>query len=268
MPRLLLDGREIAGFIKQRHFEQVKRMRVKPTLAIVQAGDDPASNTYIRVKRRYGEDIGVRVEHHRVAPDLESLLQQIDLLNNDPNVHGIIVQLPLPGSASNDTEEVLNRVAPEKDVDGLANDSRFDPATPAAIIWLLASYDIVIRDATVTVVGRGRLVGAPLAKMLEDSGAHVIRCDQTTTDLASQTLKADVIISGTGRPNLITTGMVKPGATIVDAGGGHRDGKLAGDVNPALFENSSLAITPNPGGVGPMTVATLFEHTLQAAKNA
>ncbi len=152
-----------------------------------------------------------------------------------------------------------------KDVDGLGPNSPFDAATPKAILWLLGGYNIDFKGKTVVVVGQGLLVGAPLATMLEDSGAHVIRCDKSTADLRSEVMKADIIVTATGQPNLITADMVKSGTVVIDAGTAEIDGNLVGDVDHALYEDESLKITPNPGGVGPITVAALFDNLLQAA---
>jgi methylenetetrahydrofolate dehydrogenase (NADP+) / methenyltetrahydrofolate cyclohydrolase len=190
-------------------------------------------------------------------------LSLVQKLNNDTTVHGIIVQLPLPDSSQ--TDEVTSAINPAKDVDGLHPDSQFTAATPMAILWLLAGYNIDPKGKLVAVVGQGRLVGAPLSQLLEDSEAEVIRCDKRTKDLAAETRKADIVVSGTGVPGLIKPGMVKPKAVVVDAGAGEANGSVSGDLHPDLFKDASLKITPNPGGVGPMTVVALFENLLQAA---
>ncbi|MBW3538546.1 bifunctional 5,10-methylenetetrahydrofolate dehydrogenase/5,10-methenyltetrahydrofolate cyclohydrolase [Candidatus Parcubacteria bacterium] len=259
---MLLDGRELAGYIKERHSRQVAAMPTKPNLAIVQSSDDPATASYIRVKSRYGRDIGATVKVYEVTMD--RIRSQVEQLNEDPEVDGIIVQLPLPERSK--TNEVTETVAPHKDVDGLHPHSQFTPATPMAILWLLAGYGVAVEGQRVTLVGKGRLVGAPLSKLLRQSGAKVTVCDSRTEDLPAATRAADIVVSATGRPGLIKPGMVKPGAVVVDAGSGESGGSIKGDVDPELQKDTTLKITPNPGGVGPMTVVALFENLLQAAQ--
>ncbi len=262
---MLLSGRDIAEFIKERHFHEVRAMKRPPKLAIVMSTEaDMATRTYVKsTKSRYAQDIGAAVEVREVGGDTNQVLSVINELNEDAGTDAIIVQLPFPGV---ETETVLEAVAPAKDVDGLTFGTQFDPATPKAILWLLGGYDIDYKGKIVTVVGQGRLVGKPLAAMLESSGATVIRCDKGTKDLAAETRKADIIISATGQPKLITRDMVKPGAVIVDAGTAEMDGNLVGDVDHELYGDESLKVTPNPGGVGPLTVAALFDNVLIAAK--
>lgn len=248
---VILDGREIADYIKQRHYQQVRRLKVRPTLVIVQVGEDEATAKYIRQKQKYGEDTGVAVEHHQVAAG--ELAELIKKLNQNTAVTGIIVQLPLPD------ESVLEQIDPSKDVDGLRSDSKFEPATAKGILWLLSSYQIETKDQTVAVVGQGQLVGEPVSRLLEQNGLQVIRCDIDTPDLKKQTLKADIVISATGQKHLIKPGMVKQGAVVIDAGSPEPE------VDPRLREDDSLKISPVPGGVGPMTVASLFDNLLIAA---
>lgn len=256
-----LDGRELAGFIKERHRQQIAGLGVVPKLAIIQANDDAATEAYIRVKSRYGRDVGAEVEVHKV--EQAEILPLVAKLNTDTSVHGIIVQLPIPDQSQ--TDQVTSAIDPYKDVDGLHPDSQFTAATPMAILWLLAGYNIDPKGRVVTVVGQGQLVGKPLSDLLENSEAQVVRCDKNTEDLKAETLKADIVISGTGVPGLIKPGMVKRKAVIVDAGAGEAGGSVVGDVDPDLFKDDSLKITPNPGGVGPMTVVALFENLIQAA---
>lgn len=258
---MLLDGRQLASFIKERHINQVANLRVQPKLAIVQASNDPSTESYIKVKSRYGANIGVLVDVHKV--DQSGISSLIEDLNKDKSVHGIIVQLPLPDPGP--TDEILASIDPKKDVDGLHPESLFTPATPMAILWLLAGFNIDPKGKTVAVVGQGRLVGAPLSTLLENSESKVIRCDKQTKDLAAETLKADIVISATGVPGLIKPGMVKHKAVVVDAGVGEDNGSMVGDLDSKLYDDKSLVITPNPGGVGPMTVVALFENLLQAA---
>lgn len=258
---MILDGLELAGFIKQRHYDQVRALRAAPKLLIISAGDDAATKKYIRAKERYGFDIGAVVEHwgmHAAAP--EQNRQLVEGLVKQEDTHGVIIQLPLPEAI--DEEEYINLIPVSKDVDGLRPDSNFDPATPKGIMWLLGSYDIKPRGKTAVVVGQGRLVGEPISRMLEDSGAEVIVCDEDTEDLAAETLQGDIIVMATGQKHLLKPGMVKPGAAIVDAGSPWPE------VDPELLETPGLKITPNPGGVGPMTVAALFDNLLLAAQRA
>lgn len=260
---MLLYGRELAGYIKQRHYKQIRSLGFAPKLAIVISTQaDAATRSYVRSsKSRYGEDIGAIVEVHEIGKG-DEVIRIIKELNADEDVHGIIVQLPFAGI---DTDLVLRTVDPSKDVDGLHPQSSFDPATPKAIFWLLSSYGIDWAGKSVTVVGQGRLVGKPISTMLENSRAQVTRCDITTKDLAAETRKADMVISAVGKPNLIKPGMVKPGAVVIDAGTAEMDGNLVGDASHELYEDDSIKITPNPGGVGPMTVAALFDNLLLAA---
>ncbi|MFI5240101.1 MAG: bifunctional 5,10-methylenetetrahydrofolate dehydrogenase/5,10-methenyltetrahydrofolate cyclohydrolase [Candidatus Saccharimonadia bacterium] len=262
---MLLGGKELASYIKQRHLEQVRALPRPPKLAIVMSiAADAATRVYVRSsKSRYGEDIGALIDVHEIDGDSASVKRLISKLNHDSAVTGIIVQLPFPGV---DTDEVIRSVAPSKDVDGLHPDSEYEPATPKAIFWLLSSYGISWKDKTVGVVGQGRLVGLPLSNMLEASkAAKVIRCDISTKNLSQTLQSCDIVISAVGKPNLITTEMISPGCVVVDAGTAEIDGNLVGDVDHYLYGREGIKITPNPGGVGPMTVAALFDNLLIAA---
>jgi methylenetetrahydrofolate dehydrogenase (NADP+)/methenyltetrahydrofolate cyclohydrolase len=174
----------------------------------------------------------------------------------------MIVQLPFDGV---DVDEVLAAIKPEKDVDGLGPTPIFDPATPKGIIWILGAYDIDFKGKTVAVVGQGRLVGAPLSQMLEDSGANVIRCN-SKSDLKAECLKSNIVVSAVGKPGLIGPGMVEPGTVVIDAGTADLGGSVVGDVDKALYDDETLKVTPNPGGVGPVTVSALFDNVILAAK--
>jgi methylenetetrahydrofolate dehydrogenase (NADP+)/methenyltetrahydrofolate cyclohydrolase len=259
----LLDGRELAGFIKQRHFKAVSAMAKRPGLAIIAAGTDPASLSYVRTKERYGADIGVRVEVHQVKGGEAELLDLIERLNRDDGVTGIIVQLPLPDQSI--TDRVIAAIEPVKDVDGLGPHAKFDPATPLGILWLLASNNIELKDKEILLVGHGRLVGRPLERMLKASGLKPKVADIETKDLQAAVKAADIVISATGRPLLIEPAMLKPGAVVVDAGIAKIDGELTGDVDPRVYEMDDVTVTPVPGGVGPMTVAALFDNLIRAA---
>jgi methylenetetrahydrofolate dehydrogenase (NADP+)/methenyltetrahydrofolate cyclohydrolase len=249
----LLAAENIVGFIQQRHVQQVVGFTPPPRLAIIRSSDNEAAERYLRAKAQYGAAIGVPVDIYVESP--ASLIDRIHALNADPATTGIIVQLPLPSPEL--TSAALAAVAPAKDVDGLGPNSPFEAATPKAALWLLAAYNVDLRGRIV-IVGQGRLVGKPLADRLEASGHEVVRCDIHTTDLAAATRTADIIFTGTGTPSLIKPGMVKPGAVIVDTGSPRQE------LDPALYDDPTLTITPNPGGVGPMTVASLFDNLIIA----
>jgi methylenetetrahydrofolate dehydrogenase (NADP+)/methenyltetrahydrofolate cyclohydrolase len=262
----VLNGSDLAGFIKERQAHQVRNLRqsysVAPKLAIILTVDNPVIEVYIRLKKRYGEDIHVEVDVHRVEQsEVPSLIQQ---LNTDDSVHGIIIQLPLADPAQ--TEEIVNLVIPHKDVDALGDNSEFDPATPMAILWLLAGYNVELKNKHILLIGRGKLVGAPLEQILTQSGHDVFVADRSTKDLRAETLKADIIITAAGSPAILFPDMVKHGAVVVDAGVASEDGKTVGDVAPELLERDDLTITPEKGGVGPLTVCALFENVIRAAR--
>ncbi len=264
----LLNGRELAEFIKERQAHQVRALRqsmgIEPKLAIVVTIDHPTINVYMRMKKRYGADILVETEIHRV-PQAEALTT-IKALNADPSVHGIIVQLPLENPA--ETDAIVDAVAPEKDVDALGKNAVFEPATPMAILWLLAGYNIDFRGKKVLLVGRGKLVGAPLERMLQASDVDVSVADRDTADLKAATMAADIIITATGSPAILYPDMLKSGAVVVDAGVAGEEGKTVGDVAPSVYDRDDLTITPPKGGVGPLTVCALFDNVIRAARQA
>jgi methylenetetrahydrofolate dehydrogenase (NADP+) / methenyltetrahydrofolate cyclohydrolase len=262
----MLNGKELAEFIKERQAKAVRALRqahaVAPRLAIVQCIDDPVIDTYVRLKKRYGADILVDVDHHKVSQaEIPALLQR---LNADDTVHGIIVQLPLVDVA--ETDKIVNLVAPYKDVDALGAQAAFDPATPTAILWLLSGYNVDFRGKKVLLIGRGKLVSAPLERMLQASDVDVSVADRSTTDLKSLTLEADIVITATGSPAILYPEMIKQGAVVVDAGVASESGKKVGDVHESMFERDDLTITPVKGGVGPLTVCALFENVIRAAR--
>lgn len=264
----MLNGSELAGFIKERQAHQVRGLRqahgVVPKLAIVQTNHTPVIDTYVRLKKKYGEDILVDVEAHVI--DQADAVRTIKQLNDDASVHGIIVQLPLPDPQQ--TDELVRLVDPHKDVDGLGEHPDFDPATPTAILWLLAGYNIDLRQRKIVIVGQGRLVGAPLTRMLREAELDVQTANHSVADLGALTRQADIIITGTGQPRLINSDMVQPGAVVVDAGVATDAGKLVGDLADDVRERSDLTVTPVRGGVGPLTVCVLFENVIQAAQRA
>lgn len=265
----LLNGRDLAGYIKERQLKQVRSLRqhyaITPKLAIVVTIDHPVTNVYLRLKARYGEDIDAKVDVHRVKQsEVKDLLEK---LAKDDTIHAIIVQLPLEDPS--ETETVVNLVPPEKDVDGLSRNPKFDPATPMAILWLLTGYNVDLKDKNILIVGRGKLVGAPLEKMLIASGITPNVADKKTIDLKAETLQADVIITATGAHGVIRPDMIKQGAVIVDAGVASEGGKTVGDVAPEVYTSrEDITITPLKGGVGPLTVSALFENVIHAAQLA
>jgi methylenetetrahydrofolate dehydrogenase (NADP+)/methenyltetrahydrofolate cyclohydrolase len=262
----LLDGSELAGYIKERQLKQVRALRLSwrviPRLAIVHTSDNPTIGTYMRLKREYGEDITVEVDVYK--PSDSEMLKQIELLNQDENVHGIIVQLPLADPTQ--TDDAVNAVSPEKDVDGLGKNSVFVPATAMAIDWLLAGYNVNLEGKKIAIVGNGRLVGAPLAKLWKSAGLDVSVCDSKTSDLADVINSAEIIVTATGVPGLITSDMIRSGATVVDAGTAAEHGKIVGDLADDIRERQDLTITPIKGGVGPLTVTALFDNVILAAR--
>lgn len=262
----LLNGKELASYIQERQARQVRALRqahdIQPKLAIVVTIEHPVINVYMRMKHAYGADILIDVEVHRVSQD--DAADTIRQLNADPSVHGIIVQLPL--ERPEETETIVNLVAPEKDVDGLGQASLFQPATPLAITWLLAGYNIDLTGKQVLLIGRGKLVGAPLERILTEQGITVAVADRETADLKAMTIEADVIITATGSPALLYPDMIKHKAVVVDAGVAGEEGKTVGDVAPELYERDDLTITPPKGGVGPLTVCALFENVIRSAQ--
>jgi methylenetetrahydrofolate dehydrogenase (NADP+)/methenyltetrahydrofolate cyclohydrolase len=262
----VLNGSELAGFIKERQARQVRALRqahgVAPKLAIIVTVDNPVINTYMRLKQRYGDDIAVDVDIHKVAQrEVKSLLNK---LSKDDAVQGIIVQLPLEDPSQ--TDEIVNMVVPDKDVDALGAKAKFEPATPMAIMWLLSGYNIDLNGKRVLLIGHGKLVGAPLKKMLVASGIEVHVADRGTANLAKEVSQADVIITATGSPAVLTADMIKEGAVVVDAGTASEEGRTVGDLAKDVYERDDLTITPKKGGVGPLTVCSLFENVIRAAQ--
>jgi len=260
----VLNGSELAGFIKERQAREVRSLGMRPKLAIVQCKDDPVINTYVRLKKKYGADLGIDVDIHFVSQEeIATLLQK---LNSDMGVHGVIVQLPLTDPSQ--TDEIVNMVAPEKDVDALGKDAKFDPATPMAIMWLLSGYNVDLKNKHILLVGRGKLVGAPLEKILKNSGLDAEVIDREAKDLGQHTKEADVIITATGSPAILYSSMIKKGAVVVDAGVASEEGKTVGDLADDVYERDDLTITPKKGGVGPLTVCALFENVIRAGSVA
>ena len=261
-----LSGRELAGFVKERQAHLVRSLRgrkIFPKLLILRDSDNPVITKYVELKKRYGQDIGVAVEDF-VAQNIDELKNKIIAANNDESISGMIVQLPLKDKDV--TDDVVSLIAPAKDVDGLSGNGKFDSATATAINWLLAGYDIDLTNKKIALVGRGRLVGAPLYKMFTNSGLNV-ELFHRGSDL-NDLKNFDVIITATGVPHLVESEFIKPGAVIVDAGTASEKGVLMGDVDEAVRSREDLsAITPKLGGVGPLTVSVLFENVIFAAQS-
>lgn len=259
-----LSGLELSGFIKERQAKAVRGLRqaysVQPKLAIIVTIDDPVIEIYMKLKKNYGADILVDVDIHRVAQ--AEIFETISTLNADSSVHGIIVQLPLANPSQ--TDEVVNAVAAEKDVDALGKQALFDPATPTAILWLLAGYGVELQNRKVVLLGKGKLVGAPLLDMLQSSGVHAVALDSHDDQSAIET--ADIIITATGHPGVLTSAQIPQNAVVVDAGVAVEGGRAVGDLADDVYEREDLIITPKKGGVGPLTVCALFENVIKAAK--
>lgn len=257
-----LNGSELAGFIKERQAKQVRALRqawhINPRLAIVTDVENPVIETYMRLKQRYGADILIDVEIHRVPAG--GALEVIQELNNRDDVQGIILQLPI--SNSDQTEELLESIREDKDVDGLRKKAIFQAATPTAISWLLAGYGVDLKNKKVAIVGRGRLVGAPLEKMWLKSGVDVTVFEKG--DDLSQLINYDIIVSATGVPGLIKSQMIKTKTVVVDAGTASENGKIVGDVSEEVRQRNDVIITPKKGGVGPLTVSALFDNVITA----
>lgn len=257
-----LNGSELAGFIKERQAKQVRALRqawhINPRLAIVTDVENPVIETYMRLKQRYGADILIDVEIHRVPAG--GALEVIQELNNRDDIQGIILQLPI--SNSDQTDELLESIREDKDVDGLRKRAIFQAATPTAISWLLAGYGVDLKNKKVAIVGRGRLVGAPLEKMWLKSSVDVTVFEKG--DDLSQLINYDIIVSATGVPGLIKSQMIKTKAVIIDAGTASENGKIVGDVSEEMRQRNDVIITPKKGGVGPLTVSALFDNVITA----
>jgi methylenetetrahydrofolate dehydrogenase (NADP+) / methenyltetrahydrofolate cyclohydrolase len=276
----LIDGNAIALGVRDGLRNRVAALSaagIRPGLAVVRVGNDPASKIYVDNKIRTCRDAGVHSEHIELPANTgePALLERIRALNVDANVHGILVQLPLPRGISPDG--VAETVLPEKDVDGFhplnagllaIGRPRFIPCTPLGVMRLLEHEHIDPAGRHAVVVGRSNIVGKPMALLLLQKGATVTICNSKTPDLGAMTSQADILVVAAGRPKLITGNMVKPGATVVDVGINRgADGKLTGDVDFQSVQGIAARITPVPGGVGPMTVAMLLENAVSAAES-
>ena len=273
----ILDGRKIAEKIKLRLKSQVEKMRRQPALAVVYVGDDPASLSYIKAKEKAAKEIGIDFLFCKlpVRVSEKKVLNLIQELNQNNDVSGIIVQLPLPAHLPK--KEILNAIVLEKDVDVLSDESRkkfekgepaFIPPPAGAVLEFLKIAKKPLEKSTVVVVGRGMLVGEPVAMLLKQRAKKLIICDRKTKDLSIETKKADILISAVGKPNLIKKEMVKKEAVVIDAGTAKYKGKIVGDVDFEAVAPKVSYITPVPGGVGPVTVAMLLANAVKAAKKA
>ena len=277
----IIDGKRIAAAVREEIRERIRRLRQDnvgiPGLAVILAGDDPASAAYVRSKATACEEVGIASRQITFPGYLsqDELIDSVQELNRDAGIHGILVQLPLPKHL--DERAVLETVNPAKDVDGFTyanigrlveNRASFVPCTPAGILELLDREEIAIAGRRAVVVGRSEIVGKPVAMLLVHRNATVTICHSRTADLAAETRRADILIAAVGRPRLITGDMVKPGAVVIDVGVNRVEGRLVGDVDFDSVTPVAAAITPVPGGVGPMTVAMLLRNTLQAFESA
>jgi methylenetetrahydrofolate dehydrogenase (NADP+) / methenyltetrahydrofolate cyclohydrolase len=272
----VIDGKAVAARIRERVREEVARMSSPPGLATILVGDDPASAVYVRMKREDSAEVGIASFHHEPGEDAtqEEIVSLIEALNADHRVDGILLQLPLPGHL--DQDPLIGLIDPLKDVDGLTPLSAgllvqgrreaIAPCTPAGVMELLREAGVEVEGARAVVVGRSILVGKPLAALLTAANATVTHCHSRTRDLASVCREADILVAAAGQPGLITGEMVRDGATVIDVGTNRVDGKLVGDVEFDSVSERAGAITPVPGGVGPMTRAMLLVNTLAAAR--
>ena len=276
----ILDGRALSQKIEQKVKQGVGELKAKtsrtPGLAVILVGQDPASATYVNMKKKACDRVGFYSVSHEMPEDIsqEAIVNTISMMNKNPNIDGILVQLPLPPQI--DTTKILELVDPHKDVDGfhpynvgrlVTNLDGFVPCTPLGVMELLKEYDIDVKGKNCVVVGASNIVGKPMAALLLNAEATVEVCHIHTDDLKRHTLNADIVLVGVGVINLITADMVKDDVIIVDIGVSRtKEGKLTGDVDFENVSKKSSYITPSPGGVGPMTIAMLLSNTLKAAK--
>jgi len=281
MPAQLLDGNALSKKLRAEIAARgaiVTAKGVRPGLAVIMVGENPASQVYVRNKVKACEDVGFHSVLERYSAELgeEELLARIATLNADPSIHGILVQLPLPEQIA--SERVLEAIAPEKDVDGfhvanagalMVGQPAFKPCTPYGCMKMLESIDYPIRGARAVIVGASNIVGKPMAMLLLQAGATVTICNSKTRDLAHHTKDADILVVATGKAKMISGDMVKNGAVVIDVGINRQpDGKLCGDVDFDTAKYVAGWITPVPGGVGPMTITMLLMNTLEAAEKA
>jgi methylenetetrahydrofolate dehydrogenase (NADP+) / methenyltetrahydrofolate cyclohydrolase len=279
MPATVIDGKAVAASVRERVREEVEQLTAElgrpPGLATVLVGDDPASAIYVRNKRKASEEVGIRSIHHEPDGSIsqDELLELVTELNDSDEVDGILVQLPLPEQI--DADAIVNALDPAKDVDGLTPTSAgllargepgLVPCTPQGIMELLASAGVDPAGREAVIVGRSNLVGRPVFSLLLGANATVTICHSRTADLGEVCRRAEILIAAAGRPRLITADMIRPGATVIDVGTNRTDGGLVGDVDFDAALEVAGAITPVPGGVGPMTIAMLLANTVRAGR--
>ena len=277
MAAQIINGKEIAAQIRSELKERVDRLASKgrrPGLAVVLVGDNPASAVYVRMKKKACQEIGIYSEEHRLPSTISQgeLLALVDLLNADPKIHGILVQLPLPKGL--DEEEVINRIDPRKDVDGFhpVNVGKlsiglpaFVPCTPAGVLELVKRTGTTIAGKKVVVLGRSNIVGKPAAMLFLRENATVTICHSRTVNVKDECAQGDILVVAVGQPQLVKGDWVKPGAVVIDVGINRVDGQIVGDVDFSEVKEVAGAITPVPGGVGPMTIAMLMKNTVDVA---
>jgi methylenetetrahydrofolate dehydrogenase (NADP+)/methenyltetrahydrofolate cyclohydrolase len=281
MTAQLIDGNALSKQLRAEVAQRAAALRahgVTPGLAVLLVGENTASQVYVRNKVKACEDSGVHslLERHPATLTEEDLLARIDALNNDPTIHGILVQLPLPEHI--DAQKVIETISPAKDVDGfhvasagalMVGQPGFWPCTPYGCMKMLESIGYDLRGKHAVVIGRSNIVGKPMALMLLQKNATVTICHSATANLKAMTLQADVIVAAVGKQNMLTADMVKPGAVVIDVGMNRNEaGKLCGDVDFDGVKEVASYITPVPGGVGPMTITMLLVNTLQAAERS
>lgn len=274
----LIDGKAVSATLRAEIKAEAEKLPEKPGLAVILVGDDPASQTYVKNKKKACEEVGFYSEEYRLPSQTtqEELLELITKLNNDDKINGILVQLPVPKHI--DDVAVIQAISPEKDVDafGYENVGRimigsfdFVPCTPAGVMQLLKAYNIDIAGKTAVVVGRSNIVGKPQAMLLLHENATVTVAHSRTRNLAGVTRSADILVCAVGKAKFITADMVKEGAVVIDVGMNRdENGKLCGDVDFENVKDKTSYITPVPGGVGPMTITMLMKNTLESKKQA
>jgi len=271
----ILDGKKTSEKRLEILKEAIVDSGLNPHLATIIVGNDPASQMYVRMKHRACEKVGIGSVGIGLPADAttRTVVDKVRMLNRDGEIDGILVQLPLPRQV--DADRVIGAISPEKDVDGYHPENmghlflgkpRFSSCTPTGIMTLLAEYQIPIAGSRAVIAGRSIDVGRPMAALLLNADATVTICHSKTKDIAEELKRADILVSAVGKPHFITAEMVKPGAVVVDVGINQLDGKLVGDVDFEAVKEIASAITPVPGGVGPMTIATLMENTFRSAK--
>lgn len=277
MAAQILDGKALSARIKEDLAEEIKEKGIKPGLAVIIVGNDPASRVYVNNKKKACEACGIYSEEHALPESTteEELLSLIDLLNKRSDIHGILVQLPLPKGI--DSEKVLLKIDHRKDVDAfhpvnvgkiMIGDYDFLPCTPAGVMELIHLTGIEVSGKECVVVGRSNIVGKPQAMLLLHENGTVTICHSRTKNLAEVCRRADILVAAVGKPRFITADMVKNGAVVIDVGMNRVDGKLCGDVDFDEVSKKASALTPVPGGVGPMTIAMLMKNTVRAAQLA